>query len=165
MYDIARDEWSSLPEHENFKMSFNLMPLLANRYILVVSQKESVMLDTKKNAWVKVEMSSEYYEELGGAVQIGVFPLPMHAYRNYRAARRHFQHRDYFEMIFFGGTGAELLSNVFHSTLTLTYASKTSGSFKEGDVTSAHLELNSIEKMSGNGDIVKLREPDRFFYN
>ena len=80
------------------------------------------MLDTQKNAWIKVEMSSEYYEELGGALQIGVFPLPMHAYSNYRAARRHFQYEDYFEMIFFGGTGAELLSNVFHCTLTLSYA-------------------------------------------
>ena len=36
-------------------MSFNVLPLLANRYILIVSQKDHVMLDTKTDQWINIE--------------------------------------------------------------------------------------------------------------
>lgn len=110
-----------LPEFEQFHMSFNLMPLLANRYILVIAQSDCVMLDTETDTWIKVDMP-DVYSDLGGAVQIGFFPLPMHAYSSFAKARRHFERRDYFEMIFFGGVGSDLLSDVFHCSLTLIYS-------------------------------------------
>ena len=102
-------------------MSYNLLPLLKHRYILLVSQPPCVMLDTQRDAWIKVEMTEDIYEELGGAVQIGVFPLPLHAYSSKSAARRHCEKADYFELIYFGGIGNQLLSNVFHCSLTLKY--------------------------------------------
>lgn len=63
------------------------------------------MLDTQTDTWIKVEIP-DVYEELGGAVQIGVFPLPIHAYSSERAVKRHIENEDYFELIYFGGIGA-----------------------------------------------------------
>ena len=36
-------------------MSFNLMPLVGNRYILVVSQKDHMIFDTLLEIWVPVQ--------------------------------------------------------------------------------------------------------------
>ena len=86
------------------------------------------MLDTLTDTWIKVTMPQSgndgcnQYEELGGAVQIGVIPLPMHAYSTFKRARRHLDKKDYFEMIWFGGVGQQLLQVVHHCNLTLKYS-------------------------------------------
>ena len=58
-YNIAKDKWTALPELEDFRMSYNLLPLLEHRYILLVSQAPCVMLDTHRDTWIKVEMHPE----------------------------------------------------------------------------------------------------------
>ena len=82
-YDIGRNEWSTIVEWEQFHLSFNLLPLINDRYILVISQRDHVIYDIKADAWIPVtveEGSDVDYLEIGGAVQIGVFPLPIHCY-------------------------------------------------------------------------------------
>jgi hypothetical protein len=54
-------------------------------------------------------------------VQIGAFPLPMHAYQTFQKAREHFENKTHFEMIWFGGISFVLHQNVFHASLDLTY--------------------------------------------
>ena len=51
------------------------------------------MFDTKTEEWIDIESpqpgdeGSLDYFNLGGAVQIGVFPLPMHCYETYEKAK------------------------------------------------------------------------------
>ena len=51
-YDVARNAWSSIDDLEGFRLSFNLLPLINNRYILLISQEDHLMLDTKTDRWI-----------------------------------------------------------------------------------------------------------------
>ena len=53
-YDIVRNEWSTIVEWEEFHLSFNLLPLINDRYILVISQRDHVIYDIKADAWIPV---------------------------------------------------------------------------------------------------------------
>ena len=45
-YDVAKDNWTSIPDMPGFRMSFNLTSILNHRFILVVSHNDHVIFDT-----------------------------------------------------------------------------------------------------------------------
>ena len=75
-YELALDKWSELKPwevREDYRLSFNLLPLIDNRFILVVSEDRPKLYDTQCNEWVNLEQTGQ---ELRG-VQIGAFTLPI----------------------------------------------------------------------------------------
>ena len=53
-YDIATDSWNGLPDIPSDVFSFNLLPLVNNRYILIVSDAMKLMFDTKRETWITI---------------------------------------------------------------------------------------------------------------
>ena len=45
-YDVARNTWTNIMDLDGFRLSFNLLPLINNRFILLISQEDHLMLDT-----------------------------------------------------------------------------------------------------------------------
>ena len=88
----------------------------------------------------------------------------MHAYSSFAKARRHHDQDDYFEMIFFGGVGINLLSNVFHCSLTVNYDDDKKAALgpnadesqvkSRRRILSASLTLKAIEKEGTNSQVV-----------
>ena len=47
-FNIATNEWKEIPDWQPglYRLSFNLLPLIENRYILIVSEKFPLLFDT-----------------------------------------------------------------------------------------------------------------------
>ena len=75
-YDIEKDEWKEICRWipGNYRLSFNLLPLIENRFIMVISQEKPYLLDTKTDKWVRLHQKGHL--DLEG-VQIGAFTLPI----------------------------------------------------------------------------------------
>ena len=58
-FDVASGEWTRLPDWKpSFcRLSFNLLPLLQNRFILVVSEYKPVLFDTQTDQFVRIKQS------------------------------------------------------------------------------------------------------------
>lgn len=71
------NHWINLPQwrEEDTRMSFNLLPIVQNRYILVVSEHNPMMFDTWKKSWIRLTQNEVYPDLIG--VQIGAFTLPI----------------------------------------------------------------------------------------
>ena len=56
-YDIAANSWKRLDDWQNshYRISFNLLPLVDNRFILVVSEKDPYLFDTQRDCWIRIE--------------------------------------------------------------------------------------------------------------
>lgn len=55
-YDLATNKWHTLPDilDNSKRISFNMLPLLDDRYILFVHSREHLIFDTLTNTWIKV---------------------------------------------------------------------------------------------------------------
>ena len=75
-YDVLSKNFTEIPEWPNnhYRLSFNLLPLIDNRFILIVSDSHPYMLDTKTDKWI--QLSQKGHRDLHG-VQIGAFTLPI----------------------------------------------------------------------------------------
>ena len=75
-YDLASGNWTELPRWRphDYRLSFNLLPLIDNRFILVVSEDRPRLLDTKTDTWIT--LTQKGHRDLSG-VQIGAFTLPL----------------------------------------------------------------------------------------
>ena len=75
-YDVAKDEWTSvmswMPGY--YEISFNLLPLLENRFILVIKRSKLVLFDTETDKFIKLQQhgNADLIE-----VQIAAFTLPI----------------------------------------------------------------------------------------
>ena len=76
-YDIAANSWKRLDDWQNnhYRISFNLLPLVDNRFILVVSEKDPYLFDTQRDCWIRIEQECKGCQLEG--VQIGAFTLPI----------------------------------------------------------------------------------------
>ena len=56
-YNIATGKWTELPnwDPDDYRLSFNLLPLIENRFILVVSEHSPRLFDTKSDKWIKLK--------------------------------------------------------------------------------------------------------------
>ena len=61
-FDVATSSWKVLPKwHEmDCRLSFNLLPLVQNRFILVVSENDPIMFDTQMEQWIKLTQNYVY---------------------------------------------------------------------------------------------------------
>ena len=64
-YDVAYDEWTQIRDwsHGNYRLSFNLLPIVANRIIMVVSGSRPIMYDTEEDEFIRLHCSE--LSELG----------------------------------------------------------------------------------------------------
>ena len=55
-YDIAKNEWKEICRWgpDDYRLSFNLLPLIENRFIMVISQEKPYLMDTKTDKWVRL---------------------------------------------------------------------------------------------------------------
>ena len=53
-YDIATGQWQQVPDMPSMLFSFNLIPLINYRYILVVAH-EPLLFDTETDSWVPMK--------------------------------------------------------------------------------------------------------------
>ena len=76
-YNIGENKWTKIAkwEHGHYRLSFNLLPIIENRFILVISENKPCLMDTKTDQWIPLHQIS-LTNELEG-VQIGAFTLPI----------------------------------------------------------------------------------------
>ena len=74
-FNVATKAWTKLPNWEPgmYRLSFNLMPLVENRYILIVSEKFPFLFDTNTDKFIRLEQRGHTFLK---GVQIGAFLLP-----------------------------------------------------------------------------------------
>ena len=56
-FNVATQAWTKLPSWEPgmYRLSFNLLPLVENRYILIVSEKYPFLFDTRTDKFIRLE--------------------------------------------------------------------------------------------------------------
>ena len=75
-YNVALDKYDALPDwpEDMYRISFNLLPILNNELILVISQDKHLLFDVGSEKFIPV-VKKGHKQCLG--VQIGAFTLPL----------------------------------------------------------------------------------------
>lgn len=175
-YDVDSGEWTRLPDWPADQYSFNLIPLMQNRYILVVSDMP-VLYDTERDEWIEISIDGGQLPF--SRVQIGAFTLPICK----PAQRSEFPSENgaasganqtmevdcqnledkarekRFEMVWFGGIIRNLyFDDVYRVTLELHENSADKGK-------KLTCLLKAVPCVSNSGELAQLKVSDRFFYN
>ena len=60
-FDVASNQWHSLPNSPKDIFSHNLLPILENRFIVLITQPMKLIFDTLYEVWVKDVYDDPFY--------------------------------------------------------------------------------------------------------